>query len=344
LANKNGKIVVAKLDRTLLMGNTAQNELPIKGPETQEFITQVKTTLEQIKTIQNQVHNYTGNEGTTIEINRSTKKDDLNEFKSPEEICDEAFYSIEKMFKYRANDFDGNEGEEANEGEEEEQGEEEEEEQQEEEEEDEEDDNFDPILKDKKTQFGETNHYCPVTLFNEGILMPGNPELQGKFREKIYRFASEDCKASFLENPEHYLPSGNKRVKIPAPRILILGPRGSGKTTQARYLAERLDLFHIKFRDFLQEMIIGKTKKMCEPEKEEDKEPEKEEEKEEDEEETAGDGTVASAGSEKEVKEPLPQLTEKEEIIKGYLEKDDPLPATILDEIIRPLWTDEPYK
>ena len=60
-----------------------------------------------------------------------------------------------------------------------------------------------------------------------------------------------------------------------------MGARGSGKSTQARFLADQLDLFHVKFRDYLQEMIIGKTKRFIEPEKEEDKEPEDEEEPEE---------------------------------------------------------------
>lgn len=45
-----------------------------------------------------------------------------------------------------------------------------------------------------------------------------------------------------------------------------------GKSLQARMLAEKLDIFHIKFRDYLQEMIIGKVKKRVEPEREEDRE------------------------------------------------------------------------
>jgi shikimate kinase len=115
----------------------------------------------------------------------------------------------------------------------------------------------------------------------------------------------------------------------------VIGPRGSGKTTQARFLAQKLDLFHFKFREYLQELIIGKTKRIIEPEKEEDKEPEKEEEKTEEEEEEE---------AEKEAKEDLPQLTEKEEIIKAYLEKDESLPVNIIDEVLRPLWTEEPFK
>jgi hypothetical protein len=58
---------------------------------------------------------------------------------------------------------------------------------------------------------------------------------------------------------------------VPAPRLLILGPRGSGKSAQARPLAQKLDVFHIKFRDRLQELIIGKVKKPVGPEYEEDK-------------------------------------------------------------------------
>ena len=63
-----------------------------------------------------------------------------------------------------------------------------------------------------------------------------------------------------------------------------MGARGTGKSTQARLLAEQLNIFHIKFRDYLQEMIVGKMKRFVEPEKEEDKAPEEEEEETEEEE------------------------------------------------------------
>lgn len=86
-------------------------------------------------------------------------------------------------------------------------------------------------------------------------------------------------------------------------------------------------------------MIIGKTKKRIEPEREEDKEPDKdEEEKEEDEDEGA------QSQAQVEPKEILPQLTDKEETIKAYLEKDETLPASIIDDVLRQLWTEEPFK
>lgn len=60
--------------------------------------------------------------------------------------------------------------------------------------------------------------------------------------------------------------------QAPPIRLLILGPRGSGKSLNAAYLAEKLGIFHICYRERLQEMIIAKTKKKIGPEFEEDTE------------------------------------------------------------------------
>jgi hypothetical protein len=40
----------------------------------------------------------------------------------------------------------------------------------------------------------------------------------------------------------------------------------------------------------------------------------------------------------------LPELTDKEETIKAYLEKDETLTPEILDEVLSQLWTEEPFK
>lgn len=54
--------------------------------------------------------------------------------------------------------------------------------------------------------------------------------------------------------------------------MFIIGPKGAGKTLHGRYLAERLGIFHIDFKERLQELIIGKTKKRvgCDSEDEDD--------------------------------------------------------------------------
>ena len=49
--------------------------------------------------------------------------------------------------------------------------------------------------------------------------------------------------------------------QLPPIRIFLLGPRGSGKTTLGRLLAEKLGIFHISFREYLQNQILCKMKK-----------------------------------------------------------------------------------
>ena len=55
---------------------------------------------------------------------------------------------------------------------------------------------------------------------------------------------------------------------------MIVGPKGSGKTLHGRELAKKLGVFHISFKDRLQEFIIAKTKKKIGPEYEEEEEEE----------------------------------------------------------------------
>ncbi len=55
-------------------------------------------------------------------------------------------------------------------------------------------------------------------------------------------------------------------LQTPATRLLILGARGAGKSLHSRQLARKLGLFHIQFRERLQEMIMAKTKKKIGPE------------------------------------------------------------------------------
>ena len=43
-------------------------------------------------------------------------------------------------------------------------------------------------------------------------------------------------------------------------RIATIGPKGSGKTLHGRELAKTLGIFHVDFRQRLQEMLMRKTK------------------------------------------------------------------------------------
>jgi hypothetical protein len=47
---------------------------------------------------------------------------------------------------------------------------------------------------------------------------------------------------------------------------------------------------------------------------------------------------------EKKEEEVPPELTENEEIIKSFLERDEQLPNEIMHDVVAKLWTEEPYK
>lgn len=53
---------------------------------------------------------------------------------------------------------------------------------------------------------------------------------------------------------------------------MIVGPKGAGKTLHGRQLAKQMGVFHISFKDRLQELIIAKTKKKIGPEYDDDDE------------------------------------------------------------------------
>ena len=77
----------------------------------------------------------------------------------------------------------------------------------------------------------------------------------------------------------------------------MLGPKGAGKSLHARAMADQLGLFHISFKDRLQELIIKKTKKKIGPEfEEEEEEPEESDAEEGEEKDGAGIPTVSEPG------------------------------------------------
>ncbi|CAL8318129.1 unnamed protein product [Merluccius merluccius] len=109
-----------------------------------------------------------------------------------------------------------------------------------------------------KRLFGDTLHFCPVALKDRHILWPGTDDLAAKYREKTYYFSSSEARERFLNHPQEFVAKTGP-LKPPALRVLLLGTRGSGKTTHGRWLAQQLGVFHIQFRERLQELILAKT-------------------------------------------------------------------------------------
>ncbi|KAG9282616.1 adenylate kinase 9 isoform X1 [Astyanax mexicanus] len=188
---------------------------------------------------------------------------------------------------------------------------------------------------------GDTKEYCPVVLKEKGSLVPCIDEFTAKYREKVYYLSSAEARDKFLQTPALYAPP-NKILKPPALRIFQLGVRGSGKTTHGCWLAQQLGLFHIQFRERLQELILAKTQRRV-PYADDVEPPEgpSEELKALLQQQAQGSSEQSAAEPDNKVKL---QLTDEEEAIKLYLSDGEPLPQEILEMVLLQLWTKEPYK
>ncbi|XP_054135764.1 adenylate kinase 9 isoform X2 [Melozone crissalis] len=261
---------------------------------------------------------------------------------TPESLLNQTVQVMEKPFKYygwELSDEDLGEeeqdlaAEEENEEVEEEGGEEEEEEgeQGEEEEEDEE------KIRQKRRHMGDTNHFCPVSLKENFVLYPGLQEYAAKYKEKIYYFSSSEYRDEFLKNPEEYV-AHNEPLQAPPLRVCLLGVHGAGKTTCAREITDKLGIFHIQFEEYLQELILPKTKRKVGPFFDEDHEDDNKilEELE--------DFSQTITQTETEKTEQEVELTDEERAIKANLKGNTELPPEVLDKIVPDWWKKEPFR
>ncbi|XP_043531266.1 adenylate kinase 9 [Chiloscyllium plagiosum] len=263
--------------------------------------------------------------------------------KTPDALLKEAVEIMEKPFKYYGWELSGADLDEEEEDAEvfteeaEEEAEEEEEENEEEEEENED------LAQRKNRQMGESKHYCPVALKEKTVLYPGDQDCSAKYREKYYYFSHPTARDEFLKNPEEYV-NANEPLKPPPLRLFVFGAKGSGKTINSRWLANKFNIFHIQFVECLQELLFPKTKKKIGPEY--DDEPT--------EEELVEIATIAALEkgepaenieieNEKPEEEEV-EYTAEEEAMKAYLLEDEQLPSEILDNLIPKWWNEEPFK
>ncbi|XP_043075584.1 adenylate kinase 9 [Puntigrus tetrazona] len=304
------------------------------GPEMEAFSVQLKQFLADWE---NMEHTITCSYAI-LDISNKTTQDTLQEM----------IYHMEKPFKYTALSISSSDLEEEEEAlhaltlaekpdvnEEEEQ-------------EAEEDTSF-------KRHLGDTKNFCPVVLKEKGTLQPCLDEYAAKYRDKVYYFSSTEAQEKFLQNPELYI-SSTQLLKQPVLRVFLLGVRGSGKTTYGKWLAEQLGVFHIQFRERLQELILRKTQKHVSYA--DDTEPPEEPPEElqglleaqaqgrttvsplDQNDEPSHEDTVSDDPDTKEEQ----ALTEDEEAIKAYLQDGDPLPPEILEMVLLQWWNQEPYK
>ncbi|VDQ07747.1 unnamed protein product [Trichobilharzia regenti] len=78
-------------------------------------------------------------------------------------------------------------------------------------------------------KLGLTSYFCPVTLHEHEVLRAGDPDIAAVYRNLL-----------------------------PPPRIVVIGPTGTGKSLHSRQIALNLNLVHIDFSSLLQEIIFPK--------------------------------------------------------------------------------------
>ncbi|NXH14850.1 KAD9 kinase, partial [Bucco capensis] len=196
-------------------------------------------------------------------------------------------------------------------------------------------------MKEKKRHLGDTKHFCPVSLKENFILYPGLQEHAAKYQEKIYYFSTSEYRDKFLKKPEEYV-AHNEPLKAPPLRVCLLGPHGAGKTTCARQIAEKLGIFHIQFEEYLQELILPKTKKKIGPYF--DEELEEDDNKMLNLSEELEDISQPVTNPETEKSKQAVELTDVEAAIKANLMANEALPPEVLDKIVVGWWKSEPFR
>uniref|UniRef100_H0ZPC8 Adenylate kinase 9 n=1 Tax=Taeniopygia guttata TaxID=59729 RepID=H0ZPC8_TAEGU len=190
---------------------------------------------------------------------------------------------------------------------------------------------------EEKRHMGDTNHFCPVSLKENFVLYPGLQEYAAKYKEKIYYFSTSEYRDKFLKNPEEYV-AHNEPLQAPPLRVCLLGVHGAGKTTCSREITDRLGIFHIQFEEYLQELILPKTKRKVGPSSDGDHEDDNKipEELED------FSQTITKTETEKTKQEV--ELTDEEEAIKANLMDNTELPPEVLDKIVPDWWKKEPFR
>ncbi|NWY98177.1 KAD9 kinase, partial [Loxia curvirostra] len=192
-------------------------------------------------------------------------------------------------------------------------------------------------IKQKKRHMGDTKHFCPVSLKEDFVLYPGLQENGAKYKEKIYYFSTSDNRDKFLNNPEEYV-AHNEPLQAPPLRVCLLGIHGAGKTTCAREITDKLGIFHIQFEEYLQELILPKTKRKVGPPYDEDHEDDNKIPEE------LEDLSQTITKTETEKTEQEVELTDEEQAIKANLTNNTELPPEVLDKIVPDWWNKEPFR
>uniref|UniRef100_A0AAR5P5V4 Nucleoside-diphosphate kinase n=1 Tax=Dendroctonus ponderosae TaxID=77166 RepID=A0AAR5P5V4_DENPD len=103
-------------------------------------------------------------------------------------------------------------------------------------------------------RYGDTLHYCPVTLSENFVLWRGKEAFSVKYNEKTHHLATELDMQKFLDQPRSFLPSGYP-TQVPPPRICVIGVSGCGKTHLTKALSDNYGLICLDYQHILKEFF-----------------------------------------------------------------------------------------
>ncbi|CAG2053077.1 unnamed protein product [Timema podura] len=177
-----------------------------------------------------------------------------------------------------------------------------------------------------KRQMGGTGVYCPVTFKKDWVLWAGKDDYMVSFMNKLYMLSSEKALEEVNATPGLLASDTTPVSKLPPPRICLIGPIGSGKTSIGHSLSEYLGLIYADYCDAINEYLIpaGLPKvgrKFKTPE-------------------------TNQSSNQEEIEEsvvwnPLNELINS---VKEYFMNGSPLPIELAEKAIKRFWKNEPYK
>nr|XP_009488876.1 PREDICTED: adenylate kinase 9-like [Pelecanus crispus] len=184
----------------------------------------------------------------------------------------------------------------------------------------------------------------PESLLNQTVLVMEKPfkyhgwELSAEDLDE----EAEDLAAEEEDEEEVVEEEENEDEEAPPLRVCLLGTHGAGKTTCAREIADKLGIFHIQFEEYLQELILPKTKEKVGPNF--DEEPEEDDNKMPILSQELDNFSQTLNKTEIEKRKQEVELTDEEAAIKANLMDNEVLPPEVLDNIVLDWWRKEPFR
>eukprot|EP00049_Salpingoeca_infusionum_P024208 m.15185 g.15185 ORF g.15185 m.15185 type:complete len:1718 (-) comp6535_c0_seq1:195-5348(-) len=108
----------------------------------------------------------------------------------------------------------------------------------------------DQEITDIDWRYGNSGRYCPVSLKEAKMLIPGQPDIAISYDGMYHHFASDDARVKFQLAPYDYV-SPHTPCTPPPPRLCFVGPAGGGKSLFGRRLAKQHGMVHASFKDIV---------------------------------------------------------------------------------------------